>query len=454
MNPARSVVLIEDDEVLGASLAQRLRLEGVGVRWARTLAEGEALLRAGPRPSLVLCDMRLPDGSGEDLIARLLPELGAVPVVAMTAYGGVDQAVRLMRAGADDYLTKPFPIEAVLDKLATLGAAETPAAPEEAVGAQGEPGWRSAPMRALREAIVRLAQAEAPVLLTGESGAGKEVAARALHALGPRRGAPFVALNCAAIPRDLLESEVFGHEKGAFTGAAARRIGAAERAGEGTLLLDEVAELAPELQAKLLRLLEDRAFLRVGGDREIPLRARIVTATNADLRARVAEGRFRQDLYFRIAVVELVVPPLRDRPEDVRDLARHFLAGHARAGQTPLSLSEAAERALLGHAWPGNVRELRNRIERAAILAAGPVLEPADLFPDAAPDPGGEGEAASLAEVRDAAEREHIRRVLLRCGGRVQDAARALGIARTTLWEKMRRLGLAEAQTGGAAEKP
>lgn len=440
MSAARSVVLIEDDEVLGASIAQRLRLEGVGVRWARTLAEGEALLRAGPRPSLVLCDMRLPDGSGEALITRLLPGLGAVPVVAMTAYGGVDQAVRLMRAGADDYLTKPFAIEAVLDKLATLGAPE-PSGPS-AAAADGEPGWRSPPMRALREAIARLAQVEAPVLLGGESGAGKEVAARALHALGPRRAAPFVALNCAAIPRDLLESEVFGHERGAFTGAGARRIGAAERAGEGTLLLDEVAELAPELQAKLLRLLEDRAFLRVGGEREIPLRARIVTATNADLRARVAEGRFRQDLYFRIAVVELVVPPLRDRAEDVLDLARHFLAGHAGPGEPPRSLSPAAERALLGHGWPGNVRELRNRIERAAILAAGPSLEPADLFPGEAPAPAASAEEASLAEVRDAAEREHIRRVLVRCGGRVQDAARALGIARTTLWEKMRRLGL------------
>lgn len=441
MSVARDVVLIEDDEVLGASIAQRLKLEGIGVRWARSLAEGEALLRRGPRPSLVLCDMRLPDGSGEALITRLMPELGAVPVVAMTAYGGVEQAVRLMRAGADDYLSKPFDIQAVLDRVAALAAPEAAQAAPEAAG----PGWRSGPMQALQAAIGRLAVVDSSVLLTGESGAGKEVAARAIHARGPRAAAPFVALNCAAIPRDLLESEVFGHEKGAFTGAVARRIGAAERAGEGTLLLDEVAELAPELQAKLLRLLEDRRFLRVGGEREIPLRARILAATNADLKARVAEGRFRQDLFFRLAVVEVAVPPLRDRPEDVPDLARLFLAAHA--GR---SLSPAAERALLAHGWPGNVRELRNRIERAAVLAPAAVLEPADLFPDAAPTAHDEpADDLSLAAARDAAEREHIRRVLARCQGRMQDAAKVLGVSRTTLWERMRRLGLSVEGTCG-----
>lgn len=437
MTTARDIVLIEDDEVLGASIAQRLRLEGIGVRWARSVAEGEAVLRRGPRPTLVLCDMRLPDGSGEALITRLMPELGAVPVVAMTAYGGIEQAVRLMRAGADDYLSKPFDIQAVIDRVTAL--APPPPRPEPDAG-EAAPGWRSPPMRALREAILRLARVDAPVLLTGESGAGKEVAARAIHTLGPRAAEPFVALNCAAIPRDLLESEVFGHEKGAFTGAAARRIGAAERAGAGTLLLDEVAELAPELQAKLLRLLEDRRFLRVGGDREIALQARVIAATNAELKARVAEGRFRQDLYFRLAVVELRVPPLRERREDVLDLAWLFLAGHGR----DLALDPDAEAALLAHPWPGNVRELRNRIERAAVLGAAPTLTRLDLFPDAAPQPAipPDEDDLSLAAARDTAEREHIRRVLLRVEGRVQDAAKILGVSRTTLWEKMRRLGL------------
>jgi DNA-binding NtrC family response regulator len=381
--------------------------------------------------------MRLPDGSGEALLLRLLPSLGATPVIAMTAYGGVDQAVRLIRAGADDYLLKPFDIETLLQKLAALRPLR------EAPAGNAETGWASPAMQLLAAQLERLAGAAAPVLLLGESGAGKEVAARRLHARGPRAAEPFVALNCAAIPRDLLESEVFGHERGAFTGAHERRIGAAERAGAGTLLLDEVAELDLTLQAKLLRLLEDGRFLRVGGAKELPLAARIIAATNADLAARVAEGRFRGDLYWRLAVVELRVPPLRERPEDVLQLARQCLdAAAVPGGQGGPALSPEAEAALLAHSWPGNVRELRNRITRAALLCAAPLVTPADLFPER----GALDKTASpttLAEVRDAAEREHIRRVLLRCGGRAGEAARMLAISRTTLWERMRRLGLA-----------
>jgi DNA-binding NtrC family response regulator len=430
------ILLIEDDPVLGEALTQRLRLEGFAPRWARSLAEGEAALRQGPPPAAVLCDMRLPDGSGEALLLRLLPALGAAPVIAMTAYGGVEQAVRLVRAGADDYLLKPFDMERLLEKLRALPAPAAPAAP-----APAEAGWASPAMRALDRALRRLAPTATPVLLLGESGAGKEVAARRLHALGPRAAAPFVALNCAAIPRDLLESEVFGHERGAFTGAAERRPGAAERAGAGTLLLDEVAELDPLLQAKLLRLLEERRYLRLGGTKELALEARILAATNADLAARVREGRFREDLYFRLAVVELRVPPLRERPEDLEALTDALLAMAAEeAGRPGLALTEAARAALAAHPWPGNVRELRNRLARAAVLAEGPRIAPADLFPDA-PPPAAQGE--TLAEAREAAEREHIRRVLARCGGRVGEAARVLGIGRTTLWERLRRLGLA-----------
>jgi DNA-binding NtrC family response regulator len=430
-----AVLLIEDDEVLGEALTQRLRLEGFATRWARSLAQGEAALREGPPPRAVLCDMRLPDGSGEALLLRLLPELGAVPVIAMTAYGGVEQAVRLIRAGADDYLIKPFDIEVLLDKLRALPG---PAAPR-AVAAAPE-GWRSSPMRALDQALHRLAVTATPVLLLGESGAGKEVTARRLHALGPRAAAPFVAINCAAIPRDLLESEVFGHERGAFTGATERRAGAAERAGAGTLLLDEVAELERTLQAKLLRLLDQRRYTRLGGARELSLEARVVAATNADLAARVRAGLFREDLYFRLAVVELRVPPLRERSEDLDALADALLAAAAEeAGRRRLTLSPAARAALHAHPWPGNVRELRNRLARAAVLGEGPDLSPADLFPGPIlPD----ADPATLVEAREAAEREHIRRVLARCGGRVGAAAKVLGIGRTTLWERVRRLGL------------
>jgi DNA-binding NtrC family response regulator len=435
-----TVLLIEDDEVLGEALTQRLRLEGFAPRWARSIAEGEAALREGPPPRAVLCDMRLPDGSGEALLLRLLPELGAVPVIAMTAYGGVEQAVRLIRAGADDYLMKPFDMEALLDKLRALPA---PAAPRPADAAEG---WRAPAMRALDQALHRLAATATPVLLLGESGAGKEVTARRLHALGPRAAAPFVAINCAALPRDLLESEVFGHERGAFTGATERRAGAAERAGAGTLLLDEVAELELGLQAKLLRLLDQRRFTRVGGAKELALEARVVAATNADLTARVREGLFREDLYFRLAVVELRVPPLRERAEDLDALADALLASAAEeAGRGGLTLSGAARAALHAHPWPGNVRELRNRLARAAVLGEGPVLEPADLFPGQALP---EIEPATLHEAREAAEREHIRRVLARCGGRLGEAAKVLGIGRTTLWERVRRLGLTAVDGG------
>ena len=429
----RSVVLIEDDAVLGESLVQRLTLEGVTTHWARDLREGEALLRRH-RPNLIVSDIRLPDGSGEELLTRLMPELGGTPIIVITAFGDVAQAVRLLRAGADDYVEKPFPPQLLLDKLATLSQWVPPEEPPR------DAGWRSAAMQRLRRHLLKLGQVDSTVLLGGESGAGKEVAARYLHSAGRRANAPFVAVNCAAIPLELVESQIFGHERGAFTGAQARHVGFAEQAGEGTLFLDEVAELGPAPQAKLLRLLQERRFTRLGGREEVPLGARIIAASNADLRARVAEGLFREDLYFRLAVVELTVPPLRDRPEDLGELAVHFLAHFATSfGQPEAQLSPQAFDSLLAHDWPGNVRELRNRIERAMVLGDGPCIEPDDLFPDRRP---AEAAPLSLAEAREAAERAHIRRVLARSGNRLGDAAQLLAISRTTLWERMKRLGL------------
>ena len=433
MSATSSLLLVEDDEVLGASLVQRLNLEGVTCWWARTAAEGEVLLRRH-RPSLIVCDIRLPDESGEALLLRLMPEIGATPVIVATAYGEVAQAVRLLRAGADDYLVKPFPPQLLLEKLRLLGSPAT-AAPQPA-----EAGWQSPPMRLLASQLERLARVTTPVLLSGESGAGKEIAARRLHALGANPAAPFVAVNCAAIPAELMESEVFGHERGAFTGATQRHEGFAERAADGTLFLDEIGELAPPLQAKLLRLLQERSFSRVGGRETLPLRARVVAATNIDLRSRLADGGFRQDLYYRLAVVELVLPPLRERPEDLHGLAEAFAAHFARAFHRPgLTLGPPALAALAGHPWPGNVRELRNRIERAAILASHPILTPGDIFPGQAMTAT---PSLSLAEARDLAERDHIRRALARSGGRVAEAAQLLGISRTTMWERMRRLKL------------
>ncbi|PWC28114.1 sigma-54-dependent transcriptional regulator [Teichococcus aestuarii] len=437
-NAPRSVVLIEDDAVLGESLVQRLTLEGIATAWARSAREGEVLLRR-QRPTLIVCDIRLPDGSGEALLTRLMPELGGTPIIVVTAFGDVAQAVRLLRAGADDYVEKPFPAQLLIDKLAAYSGWSAPLRP-----ADDGAGWRSPAMQTLRRHLLKLARVDTTVLLGGESGAGKEVAARALHESGRaeagRAAAPFVAVNCAAIPAELLESQIFGHERGAFTGATERQPGFAERAAGGTLFLDEVAELGPAPQAKLLRLLQERRFTRLGGREELPLQARIVAASNADLRARVAERRFREDLYYRLAVVELAVPPLRERPEDLGALAAHFLRHFAQAfAREAPELTAPAFDALLAHRWPGNVRELRNRIERAMVLAEGPRLEPADLFPERQAQ---EAPPLSLAEARDAAEREHIRRVLARSGSRVGDAAQLLGISRTTLWERMKRLGI------------
>jgi len=439
-----SVVIIEDDPVFGQALVQRLRLAAVATHWARTVADGEALLRRH-RPSLVLCDIRLPDGDGETLIARLMPELGGVPVVAMTAYGGFEQAVRLVRAGADDYLAKPFPVARVLEKLAAFARRDAaPVEEEDPATALDAAGWRSPPMRTLQAALERVAAADATVLLTGESGAGKGVAARRLHALsGPRAGAPFVVVDCAALPAGVAEAEAALFGRNGTSGLV-------EAAGSGTLFLDEVAELPPPLQLRLLRLTEERSFNRPGSTTPTRLHARVLAATNADLAARVAAGALRADLLFRLSVVTLSVPPLRERPGEVEDLAGHFL--HRFSGGSA-SLGEDAQAALLAHSWPGNVRELRNRVERAVLLAEPPRIGTADLFPEgpaaevpapaeatglAAPEP----EPGSLAEARDAAERTHIRRVLARCGGRIGDAAEALGVSRTTLWDRMRRLGL------------
>jgi len=432
--PSRgALLLVEDDPVMGGSLADRLDLEGFDVAWVQRADEARAAV-ARRRPDLVLCDIRLPDGSGEALFAALRPALGATPVVFMTAFGEIDQAVRLMRTGAADFLTKPFAVDDLLGRIETLLARRPPPDNAGTLGA-------SPAMRAVEATLARAASVDSTVLLTGESGTGKEVAARFLHARSARAAQPFVAVNCAAIPESLMERELFGHEKGAFTGAAARAPGYAEQAGDGVLFLDEVMELAPALQAKLLRLIEAREFARLGSARMIPFRARVIAATNADPEARVREGRFREDLLFRLDVIRVALPPLRARAEDILPLALRFADEFAAAfGREVAGLRPAAEEALLAHDWPGNVRELRNRVERAVALATSPWLDAADLFPEL-PRPL-EEVLPTLAGVVEAAERRSIAAALAATGGDVAAAAKRLGVARSTLFEKMRRLGL------------
>jgi DNA-binding NtrC family response regulator len=378
---------------------------------------------------------------GEQLFRRVLPSLGATPVIFITAFAEVEQAVRLIRAGADDYLTKPFEVEALLGKIAALCAREV-AAGNSASGR--EVLSASAAMRGVESELLRVKDAASPVLLLGETGVGKEVAAHQLHDASIRRDLPFVVVNCATIPVDRAESEMFGHERGAVTGSRIAHVGLVEQADAGTLFLDEVSALPPLLQGKLLRLLEDGSYRRLGGTQMMVSQARIVSSSNADLSTLVNEGRFRADLYYRLNAIELRIPPLRARHEDIVPLAEHYLVQFARRGghRVP-SLTPAATAALRNYPWPGNVRELRNRLDRALGLTAGaPQISALAIFPEQALlDQPGE-QVASLAEVRERAERLHIEDAMRQTGGEIAKAAALLGISRTTLWDKMRKLGL------------
>jgi DNA-binding NtrC family response regulator len=444
------ILLVEDDPVLGPSLKQRLALEGFSATHATTLAEARAFL--GKRaPSFVLSDIRLPDGSGADLQAEIVTQHGSVPTIFMTAYGSLDQAVELVKGGARDYLAKPFDLDELVDRIKEL------LAPSEGGPAEGPFATfgLSPAMEVLRATLDRLAEVDLPVLLIGETGTGKEVAARYLHAAGSRASKPFEALNCGQIASDLADSLLFGHERGAFTGAHERRAGILETVADGTLLLDEIGETRHDLQLKLLRILQERSFRRLGATRDNEFQGRIVCATNRDLEEAVRDGAFREDLLFRLNVVTLRLPPLRERREEIDPLLKRFnVAASVRMGTPPKEIAEAAFAAARAHDWPGNIRELRNRVERAVALASGPILASEDLFPEWVSQGGAGGSSPkaaagglqasngaflSLADARDEAERAHIERALAATDGHLREAAELLGVSRTTLWEKMRR---------------
>jgi DNA-binding NtrC family response regulator len=423
--------LVEDDPIMGESIAHRLDLEGYRVEWWQT---GEAALRGVQTgaPDLLICDIRLPDINGEALFDRIMPKHPGMPVLFITGFAQVDQAVRLMRAGAADYVVKPFAIQDFLSKIEAL----TRRAKDD-----DSPLGRSPAMRRIDDLLKRVADIDSTILFTGESGVGKEVAARYLHKLSSRAGSPFVAVNCAAIPRDLLESELFGHERGSFTGAMARHHGYVERAAGGILFLDEIGELPLALQSKLLRLLESRHFQRVGGEAELISDGRIVCATNIDLAGAVARGAFRPDLLFRIQVIEVQIPPLRQRRDDIEPLLEQYRGQFAGAfGRHIAGYTPSALRTAMAHEWPGNARELRNRVERAVALADSAWIAPENLFPEIWKEAVQNSDLSSLAAVREQVERQHIQDVLIRSGGRVDDAAKILGVSRSTLFDKIRRL--------------
>jgi DNA-binding NtrC family response regulator len=437
MLSGRRIAIVEDDEIMGASLVQRLELEGARPTWWTRGAEAAAALVSAPGTfDAVVCDIRLPDESGEAVFRQVAAAAPPPPFLFLTAFGDIDQAVRLLRAGAADYLTKPFEFETFLARLAAV------ARPPDISLATGALGVSPA-MRQVEDTLIRVADLDLPVLITGETGVGKEVAARFLHGRSARAEEPMIAVNCAAIPAELLESELFGHERGAFTGAHARHAGFAERAGRGTLFLDEIGDMAAPLQAKLLRLIEDGAFVRVGGENPVAFRARIVSATHRDLEAATGAEGFRPDLLYRLNAVTVAIPPLRERPDDAVWLLRRFFeaAKERRPGQLR-GVSPLTEEAVRAHHWPGNIRELRNRVDRGVALCRGEVLTPYDLFPEQEEETPAAPEFTPLAEVREAAERRQILRALEKSGGRVAEAARLLRVSRTTLWEKMQRLGL------------
>jgi len=447
-------------------LRHALEAQGHTVIEARDQPEAEAALKA-TRPGLVLSDLRLTEGDGFGVLRaakELEPEL---PVIVMTAFGSIQDAVAAMKEGALDFLAKPVDPDHLLlmveralvqRRLAT----ENLILKEELAQRRGAPiiVGDDAKLKQVSLALHRAAGTDTTVLLEGESGTGKELFARALHALSPRADGPFVAINCAAIPETLLETELFGHEKGAFTGAAARKPGKFELAHRGTLFLDEIGDLPLALQAKILRALEEKRFERVGGTLPMQVDVRVVAATNRNLKAAVAARQYREDLYFRLSVFPIVIPPLRDRPEDIATLARYFIDKFCRElNKKPLVLSPAAEDELRTYAWPGNVRELQNCVERAVILTEGETIHPRHLNlsfrdrltapPVVEPDPGPWASldwSGTLADVTRRvtveAERRKIELALKDASGNRGRAAELLQITYKTLTTKLREYGL------------
>ena len=438
----KAICIVEDDPIMGEALRDRLEIEGFSVDWLRTAGSAREAI-AGARYDMLICDDRLPDGTGGELFAALTATMPALPpTVFITGFGSIDRAVELLKRGAMDYVTKPFDIENLLGKINTL------CRPDESPPrrwARGPVLGVSSAMRDLEATLRRIAAYRPHTVVTGESGAGKEEVAKRLHALAfPGEERPFVAVDCGALPEALLESELFGHERGAFTGAVRARRGVFEQAGGGTLFFDEIANMPLGMQAKLLRVLQDHLVVRVGGELRREVDFQLICATNRDLKPLVRSGEFREDLYYRISVVHIEVPPLRERPEDTLWLADQFLdACNEAHPEASRAWGAAARESLTRYPWPGNVRELKHCIERAWMMSRGPAIECADLSSGLESVAAGRhGHDTDLRAYLRSCEREHIIEVLARNDGAIGRSAGELGISRKSLWERMRRLGI------------
>jgi two-component system response regulator AtoC len=461
MSGSPSVLVVDDDAGLREMLELLLAAKGYDVLTADGVAS--AFERMGEHDfDLILSDVRMPGGGGKALLERLRSEGDLTPVILLTAYGTIDDAVAVLKMGATDYLQKPFDKDDLLLRIERGLAHARVSAEADYLRSERDQDWRfgslvgiSSTMKKVASLIKRVAQSDASVLLTGETGTGKELAAREIHERSARRDRLLVPVNVAALPRELMETELFGHERGAFTGATERRLGRFEVADGGTLFLDEIGEAPIELQAKLLRVIQDGMIQRVGANRERAVDVRLVTATHRDLNAMVEEGRFRSDLLYRIRVIEIRLPPLRERREDIRYLIADFLTRLRDGGGQGPRITERALSFLQRYDWPGNVRELRNVVERADILAEGAVIDvehlefsidqpAAEAVPDAPAGPTlpTAAEAGGLGDALDSCERDIIEQALRECGDVKARAARLLRISERTLWYKLRKHGL------------
>jgi nitrogen regulation protein NR(I) len=469
------VLIVDDEPNIRRILAAMLKRDGYEVTTAADGEQGLAVLQRTPI-HVVVTDLVMPRLGGMELLARVRAEYPDIPVILITAHGTVDSAVAALKAGAFDYVTKPFEQEElrkVIAKAARANDLERRSLHEGTAEGDRPPLVGQSPaMRTIYDMVARVADSPSTVLITGESGTGKELIAKALHRGSSRRDKPLIKVNCAAIPKDLVESELFGYQKGAFTGAVGDKPGRFELADGGTLFLDEIGEIPVEIQVKLLRALQESEFERVGGIRTLKVDVRLIAATNRDLKSLIAEGRFREDLYYRLAVVPIALPPLRDRREDIPLLVGHFIEKYnRRLGKRVERIDDDALGLLVGYAWPGNIRELENLMERSVLFADGPRIQASSLPeslrdrgtppspPIAAVGPLGaiaSPSGASMKEiVRQAQaelEKELISRALEETGGNVTRAAKRLQISRKSLQVKMKELGLRDAE-GGAAEE-
>jgi DNA-binding NtrC family response regulator len=443
-----SILVVEDDGAMRDMLREALEEDGYAVEAVGGGRAGvERVQRGGI--DLVISDVKMPDLDGLDMLREIKATAPSPHVIAITAFGSIDTAIRAVKLGAFDYITKPFEIDQLILSVEKALAERALRSEVVRLRAEVQRSYRfddiigkSPAMREVFELIRRLSASAATVLVTGESGTGKELVAKSLHGSSPRKGRPFVPLNCAAVPDTLLDSELFGHKRGAFTDARTDRAGLFVEADGGTLFLDEIAELSPTLQAKLLRVLQEGEIRPLGASRAERVDVRVIAATNKELEARLKTGAFREDLFYRLNVVHIHLPPLRERAEDLLALAEHFLtASAARAGKEVRGLHETAKKALLAHAWPGNVRELENTIERAVALCEGGVIHVEDLPGSVVHRRAGEPDTLQTALARGltlaALEREFIQRVLTAEGGNKTRAAQRLGLDRKTLYRKL-----------------